>query len=274
MRKLNLIAGLPRSGSTLLCNLLNMNPKFHATPTSYTIDIVRNIRSTFSHNPTTKSHNRLSELDNIREGIKGFLNGFYYDKEVVFDKSRGWTANITLLDDILGHKDTKIIWTYRDPVEIVSSIEKRYLDTIILENPDEINGVNFNLLNGRVQTFIGDGGIVAQPVWLLDNAVRMGYGDRILIVRYWDLTNNTQETLNRIHDFIGEDRYDYNKNNFADLKQTSFEYDGFYNYKFMHTIKEGEVKYKKHNVNLPQDVIDDINLRFSWLNEYVHSQFN
>jgi sulfotransferase len=273
MRKLNLIAGLPRSGSTLLCNLLNMNPEFHATPTSYTIDVLRNIRSTFSHNVTAKTHNRLDEMENIRQGMKGFLDGFYYDKNVVFDKCRGWTANLPLIDKIMGHNETKIIWTYRDPVEIVSSIEKRYNDTILLENADEAAGVNFNLLNNRIQTFIGDGGIVAQPVWLLDNAVRTGYGDRILIVRYWDLTNNPQQTLDRIHEFIGEPKYQYDKEDFKDLKQTSFEFDGMYNYKFMHTIKEGEVKYKKHNVMLPQEIIDDINVRFSWLNEYVHSQF-
>jgi sulfotransferase len=270
MRKLNLIAGLPRSGSTLLCNLLNMNPEFHATPTSYTIDILRNIRSTFSNNVTAKTHDRLEEMDSIRNGMKGFLDGFYSDKEVVFDKCRGWTSQLPLLDEILGHKDTKIIWTYRNPVEVVSSIERRYMDTLLLENADESAGANFTTLNGRIDAFINDGSIVAQPVWLLDDAInRMGLGDRIMIVKYWDLTNNTQETLNRIHHFIGEEAFEYDKEDFSDLKQSTKEFDGLYNYKFMHTIKEGEVIYKKHNVTLPEDLIEKINHRFTWLNEFV-----
>jgi hypothetical protein len=34
----------------------------------------------------------------------------------------------------------------------------------------------------------------------------------------------------------------------------------------MHTIKEGEVRYKKHEVDLPQDLILKINHRFQWVN--------
>jgi sulfotransferase len=34
MDNMNVICGLPRSGSTLLCNILNQNPKFWASSTS------------------------------------------------------------------------------------------------------------------------------------------------------------------------------------------------------------------------------------------------
>lgn len=267
MKKLHLIAGLPRSGSTLLCNLLNMNSKFHATPTSPLIDVIRNIRSTFSHNVTFKTHNRLEQMDSMKKGIKGFIDGFYEDKEVVFDKCRGWTSNLMLLDEILGHKETKVIWTYRDPIEVVSSIEKRYRDTIMLENNDEAAGADFTTLDSRVNTYINDGGIVARPVWLLDDAYKMGYGDRIMIVRYGDLTMNPQLVLNQIHDFLGEEHHLYSINDFKDLKQTTHEFDGFYNYKFMHTINEGGVEYKKHENILTADLIDKINHRFTWIND-------
>jgi sulfotransferase len=269
MKKLNLIAGMPRSGSTLLCNLLNMNPSFHATATSPMIDVVHNMRSTFSHNPTFKTNDRLSQYENMRIGLKGFIDGFYHDKNIVFDKCRGWSNNLPLLDAILQHTDTKIIWTYRDPVEVVSSIETHYQKTILLENPDEIGGVDFSTIGARVDAFINDGGIVARPVWLLNDAYEMGYSDRILLVRYGDLTMNPQETLNKIHKFIGEKPFAYDKDNFIDLKQTTIEFDGLYNFKFPHTIKEGEVKYVKHIVNLPEHIIEKINHRFTWINDLV-----
>jgi hypothetical protein len=174
-----------------------------------------------------------------------------------------------LLDEILGHKETKVIWTYRDPIEVVSSIEKRYRDTIMLENNDESAGADFTTLDSRVNTYINDGGIVARPVWLLDDAYKMGYGDRIMIVRYGDLTMNPQLVLNQIHDFLGEKHYLYGKNDFKDLKQTTHEFDGLYNYKFMHTIKEGGVEYKKHKNILTSDLIEKINHRFSWVNDLV-----
>jgi sulfotransferase len=269
MKKINLIAGMPRSGSTLLCNLLNMNPKFHATPTSPVIDVLQNIRSSYSHNITFKTHDRLAQYENMRRGLSGFLDGFYYDKDIVFDKSRGWANNLPLLDTILNNTDTKIIWTYRDPVEVVSSIEKHYQRTLLLENADEAGGGDFSMIGSRVDNFINDGGIVARPVWLLNDAYEMGYADRILIVPYHELTNNTQSTMDRIHDFIGEEKYEYDKNDFKDLKQTTQEFDGLYNFKFPHTIKEGEVKYVKHDVNLPGHLIEKINGRFSWVNDLV-----
>lgn len=267
MKKLHLIAGLPRSGSTLLCNILNMNPRFHATATSPVVDIVRNIRSTFSHNVTYKTHDRLSELDAIKRGTKAFIYGYYEDKEVVFDKCRGWTNNIGILDEILGNKDTKIIWTYRDPIEVVSSIESHYQKTIMLENVDESAGADFSTLAARVDNFINDGGIVARPVWLLNDAFEMGYGNRIMLIDYNNLTKYPQQTMDRIHNFLGEEPFKYDANNFEDLKQTTYEFDGLYNYKFPHTIREGSVTYKKHNVTLPQHIIEKINHRFSWVNE-------
>ena len=100
----------------------------------------------------------------------------------------------------------------------------------------------------------------------------MGYSDRILLVSYWDITNNTQATLDKIHDFLGEDKYQYDKEGFKDLKQTTDEFDGLYNYKFPHTIKEGEVKYVKHDVSLPPHIVENINSRFSWINDLMRKQ--
>ena len=274
MPKIHLIAGLPRSGSTLLCNLLNMNPKFHATATSPLLDVVRNIRSTFSHNVTYKSHNRLEEVDSIKRATKAFIENYYdQDKEVIFDKSRGWTSNLGILDEIMGNKDTKIIWTYRDPVEIISSIEKHHQKTLMFESNDEAGGLDFSTLEARVNVFINDNGIVARPVWALNDAYDMGLQDRILLIRYGDLTLNPQETLNRIHKFLGLENYHYSQNDFKDLKQTTNEFDGVYNYKFPHSIKEGEVKYVKHDVKLPQHIIEKINTRFSWINGLIMEKY-
>lgn len=271
MKKLNLIAGMPRSGSTLLCNLLNMNPNFNATATSPVIDVINNMRSTFSHNQTFKTNDRLTQYNDMLNGINGFINGFYANKNIVFDKCRGWSNNLPLLDAILGHKETKVIWTYRDPVDIVSSIEKHYQGTILFESVDELNGSDFSTLSSRVDNFISDGGLIARPVWLLNDAYEMGYSNRILLVKYDDLTSNTQEVLNRIHDFIGEDHYYYNEFNFTNLKQTTSEFDGLYNFKFPHSIKEGGVEFVKHNVNIPEHLIEKINHRFTWINKITNN---
>lgn len=267
MRKFNLIAGLPRAGSTLLCQILNSNPKHHVTPTSGVIDMIRNMRSTFSHNPTFKAQKRLENYDNFRMGLLGFLNGYFYDKEVVFDKCRGWTNNLPILDSVLQNNETKIIWCYRDPVEVISSIEAQYKKTILLENADEqgMPGA-FMTLDRRIGTYANEDGIVGHPIGMLKDAIEMGNLSRILFVKYFDLTNHTQFVMNAIHDFIGEERYEYDLKN---VKQTTYEWDGAYNYKFLHTIKEGEIKWKKADITLPTKYIQAINERFSPINKLI-----
>jgi len=41
MKEIYFINGMPRSGSTLLCNILAQNPEFHVTPTSGLSELVR-----------------------------------------------------------------------------------------------------------------------------------------------------------------------------------------------------------------------------------------
>lgn len=259
------MSGLPRSGSSLICNVLNSNPNFHSTPTSGILDCLNNIKSTFSHNPNFKNQDRLELMGDISNSMKGFLEGYFESKPgVVFDKSRGWPNHIQMIDAILGHKETKLIWTYRNPVEVINSIEKQYQKTILLENADEISdGIAFKTLDRRIASYYN---ILDGPVETLIDAIEMGYGDRIMVVPYSEFCNNPQMMLNQIHIFIGEGLYKYNLD---DIKQSTYEWDGTYNYKFLHTIKEGKVELSQSNIILLEKYINLINERYSKLNELL-----
>jgi sulfotransferase len=174
MRKFNVISGMPRAGTTLLCNLLNMNENFHVTPTSAVLDTIKAMRSNFSHDQTWKAQNRLEIVDDFKNGMKGFVQGFFEKHDVVFDKSRGWPNNLKLIDDILQNTDTKVIWCYRDPVEIIGSIEAQYQKTSIIESIDEQGAPGaFATLDRRIGTFINDGGLVTFPIEALIDAIEM-----------------------------------------------------------------------------------------------------
>lgn len=262
-----MIAGLPRSGSSLLVNILNSNPEFRATSTSGVIDVLRNMKSTFSHNITWKTQDRIALMEDYRKGMKGFLDGFYGNDKVVFDKCRGWSNHLTFIDAILGNSDSKIIWTYRNPVEVLSSIEAHHQKTPLIENTDESQDSGAMItLDRRIGLFINGAGIVSYPVEILKDAIEMGFRDRIHIVKYGDLTTNPKDTLDDIHKFLGEKLFDYD---FDNIKQTVNEHDAFYNYKFPHSIKEGKVEYKKADINLPKKYQNIINNKFSGLNKFV-----
>jgi sulfotransferase len=267
MRSIHTIAGLPRAGSTLLCQILNSNPRFHVTPTSAVLDMLKTMRGNFSSNMTFRAQDRMSIYENFRNGLKGFLEGFFYDSEVVFDKNRAWTTNIKLLDTILQNDETKIIWLYRDPVEIVSSIEAQYQKTLLLENMDETSAPGaFMTLERRISTYTSPEGLIGFPVEGLKDALEMGYANRILFVKYFELTNEPKMTLEKIHDFIGEAYYDYD---FKNIKQSTWEFDGVYNYKFPHVIKEGEIKYKRADLQLEPKYVAAINERYAALNKLM-----
>jgi len=48
MRKIHFISGLPRSGSTLLTNILLQNPQFQTTATSSLLDFLLQVRDNWS----------------------------------------------------------------------------------------------------------------------------------------------------------------------------------------------------------------------------------
>jgi hypothetical protein len=214
---------------------------------------------------------RLSESERFKAGVSAYLHAYFQDKRVVFDKNRAWVNKLPIVDRLLGHQDSKIIFCYRNPVEVFQSIEARYQQTILMENIDEPhNELGFATLLNRVETFISqDFTLMSTPVSLLEDALNQGLGHRILIVRYDALCSQTQNTLNQIHEFIGEPKMEYD---LSQLKQTTFENDAHYNYKFSHTIREGEVTYSPTQINLPQTAIDMINQRFNWIVSKVEKQ--
>lgn len=267
MRSFNMIAGLPRAGSTLLCQILSSNPEFHVTPTSGVLDMLRAMRSIYSQNPTWRAQDRLKLYENFKMGLQGFVDGFFHDAKVVFDKNRGWPSHLLMLDTILDNDKSKIIWLYRDPAEIISSIEAQHQRTILMENMDEGSAPGaFMTLDRRIGTYANADGLIAQPVEMLKDAIEMGYFNRIFFVKYYDLTNNTQKVMNDIHEFLGEPKFEYN---IEELKQLTWEFDGIYNYKFLHKIKEGKIEYKKGDYKLEPKFIAAINERFAALNNFI-----
>jgi sulfotransferase len=231
------------------------------------LDILKTLRSNFSSNMTFRAQDRISIYENFRQGMKGFVEGYFYDSEVVFDKNRNWPANLKLIDTVLGNEDTKVIYCYRDPVEIVCSIEAQYQKTFLLENMDESAAPGaFSTLERRISTYTAPEGLIGFPIECLKDALEMGYGDRILFVKYFDLTNSPKETLEMIHDFLGEEKYEYD---FKNIQQSTFEFDGIYNYKFPHVIKQGEIKYKRADMMLEPKYVAAINERYLALNKLI-----
>lgn len=99
-KKVIYVTGLPRSGSTLLCQILGTHPEIYSTGHSSPLSqVLENLRHNLSDN-----HFLLSQLDvdfdltysRMLNAYRGFINGWFMetDKPCVVDKNRAWLLMI------------------------------------------------------------------------------------------------------------------------------------------------------------------------------------
>jgi len=275
MRKLHLISGFPRSGSTLLCQILNMNPDFHATQTSPVLDMLAAMQSVYSHNPGYKAVDRIAHYNRFGDAQRNYLEGWYSMDQVIFDKNRGWLFHLMKLDEILDNEDTKILWTYRDPLHVIASMEKHHRNYPLIEHSEDSQpGKPMSSLDGRMSTWVNENGIVMTPARALIDAVNMGHENRIHIIDYKRLCSDTQKVMEEIHKFLGEPVFEYDKNGFKDLKQVTHEYDHVYNYKYPHDIVEGKIVYSDPDVAHLEPYREIIAKRFEFVTKHCQTKLS
>lgn len=226
------IAGLPRSGSTLLANILCQNPRFYASGTSGIMDVMFGIRNQwdnlveFKATPNPEAKKRV---------LKAVLDSYYdIGKPVVFDKCRGWLSLIEMAEYALDER-VKILVPVRDLRDVVSSFEKlwRKANAFKQSAPDGFY-FDFQTVEGRVNYWLrGD-----QPVGLAVNrirdAIKRGCGDRLFFVEFDKLTSNPEETMRAVYAFLGEEYYVHD---FDNVEQVNKEDDGIFGFEGLHTIR-------------------------------------
>lgn len=73
------ISGLPRSGSTLLCNILAQNPRFYVSATSGILDVMFGVRNQWDKLIEFRAMaSEQSEVAKVRV-LRGILESYYSD---------------------------------------------------------------------------------------------------------------------------------------------------------------------------------------------------
>lgn len=254
-KTVHFVSGMPRSGSTLLCNILAQNPRFHATGTSGIVDVLYAARNIFSTStPFLAMKEEVLDRKTINV-FKGILQGFFADVEnpVCFEKSRGSEAHMEMFEAILGRRP-KVICCVRDVREVLASFEKLYHKTRATRQiPDEritradglSNFWTFETCVQRCQWLLkNDGGIVGTPInrireaplrgWRVSTADTSNKDCDILFVDYETLTCKTKRVMEDIYEFLDEDYYAHD---FQNVQQVTFEDDLVHVYKDLHKIR-------------------------------------
>lgn len=228
------ISGLPRSGSTLLANILAQNPRFHATATSGIMDIMFNVRNTWNNLIEFKaSPDYAAELRVLRAILESFFSNI--SKPIIFDKSRGWLSELEMIEEVLGHK-VKVLVPVRDLRDVLSSFEKiNRKNAPYSQNPQaRENYFQYQTVEGRVSMNLQP----SQPTGLAYNrivdAINRGFVDRLFFVDFDDLTHNPEETFTQIYTFLEEPFFEHN---FEHVEQVTFENDAVHGIKDLHKIR-------------------------------------
>ena len=234
MKTIHFLNSLPRSGSTLLANILAQNPRFHSTPTSGCLDVLFSIRNNWDKLNEHQANPCPQKLQNV---LRSAFYGYYadVDKPVVFDKSRGWTAYIEMTEQILNRK-AKILTTVRPVVDILASFEMLHRETSKTKQPpgEKSNYFQFQTIKGRCDYWMRNDQVVGLALSRLQDVIKRGYRDRLCIIDFDSLTSKPKETMMMVYDFLEEKYFNHD---FNYVEQVTKEDDEIYGYVNLHKIR-------------------------------------
>lgn len=228
------VAGLPRSGSTLLCNILAQNPRFGVTPTSGLPEVLRGIRDGWNNVEAFRANPNPEARDGL---MRGAFYGFFehLERPVVFDKSRAWPAYIEMAEHLM-QREMRIIATVRDVRDVLASFERLYRQTIATDAPplQPTEQKPRMLLEDRLEAWASHGGPVGSAYNVLKDALDRGLGDRILFVDFDELTRDPAAQMYRVYTHLGEEPFVHD---FDNVEQVISEDDAVYGYVGLHDIR-------------------------------------
>ncbi len=215
---IHFIAGLPRSGSTLLAAILRQNPRFHAGMSSPLAAIYMAMQSAVSR----RTEGAVFIDDDQKQALlRGVFDNYYHrigETQVVFDTNRTWCAR---MDHIAAHfPEARVIACVRDVSWVMDSIER-----LVRRNIYDLSGIFGFEPGGTVYTRItrlaASDGIVGFALDALREAFHGEHGRRLMLVDYEALTREPAATMSLIYRFIGEAPFEH------DFDALSFDAEAF-----------------------------------------------
>lgn len=249
MKQFYFISGLPRSGSTLLCNILAQNDNVYVSKaTSGCHDVLFGVRNQWDtlieHQAEGVDYNQLKRV------LQNILNSYHTtDKNIVIDKGRGWLSLIEMTEFITG-STPKIIVPVRNLSEIFSSFEKLWRNSTgqTQWNFEKEDYIKSQTVEGRCDIWASSG----QPVGLAYNrvkdAISRGYKDKLLFVEFDELTSQPLQTIRKVYNYLELPYFEHNFNNVDQYTQEDDE--GVHRIPNLHKIRPRVIPVRHDSVEV------------------------
>jgi len=270
MKEFFFLAGMQRSGATILSAILNQNPDIWVSPASPLF------RMMFTQ---TQSHNELENIDYNRSAaiddtIATIPHAFYQDKSAkyIIDKNLNWPSpqGVEIIAKYIT-KNVKFICPVRNVIDILVSF-----DTIINAHPDSKNNQmdeqvlastlpDKPLADRRADFLMRQDKDIQLSLQFMKHATIPEFRHLFHFVEYDDLTTNPEREIDKIYDFLAIEKYNHKFENIED--RSGISEDSITKIKNLHTIRPNlqKVSRKPEEVLLPQTIARYSNLEF-WRN--------
>jgi len=256
------VTGLPRAGSTMLCQLLAMHPDIlcegHSSPLCNTILGIRRMISDDTFFLAQLDHSFDSSYDHLRTAMQGFLRGWNQNstKLAVVDKNRAWLHAIELLLHI--EPEAKLIVCLRDLGQIYGSIEAQHQKTILVDFIDHL--ADYDRFGRADMLFAKDKAIGAPLISLhavpdLPQKVQ----DHLYFLRFEDMVEQPAACMAHIVKWLGLPAFDINPEK---LELGVTESDSHYHMKYLHRQSGCIIKPARHEI--PPRIQAQIETAYAW----------
>lgn len=235
------MAGLPRSGSTMLSAILNQNPDIHSGPSSPVVPTMLALEQSLANDELFRAYPKTPQAAKI---IASVLENWYSDveKRVIIDKNRSWVNRLHYIPGYFG-VEAKVICPVRNIDEILTSfISMQRRTPVTAEGKinfiDEMLVKNNVLLtdDNRCEFLASPNGILGQSYFGLRQAIMEGKQKQLHFVEYDDLINEPEKAMRGIYEFLGLEYYNHD---FSKLENKHKENDAeVYGVNDMHDVRE------------------------------------
>jgi sulfotransferase len=228
------LSGLPRTGSTLLTSILSQNSALHTEGNSALCQLMWDMQVSccnaeqLQNRPDAQNKLLTSIPEVFYQGVEGNI----------VDKCRSWTlpANLELIDKYIT-KSPKIIVMLRPIVDIVKSF-------VLVRGMNGWSNPEAGLLD--------DG---SEPIMRSLDGIKYAKSidsGQFLYLWYDDLVNNPEQTINKVYDFCGWEKFNHQ---FDNIKNLTPERDDLLGLLGLHDIRP-ELKRREVKVKLSDELYE------------------
>ena len=262
------VAGLPRSGSTLLCQLLAEHSQIHSEGHSSPLcSTLLRLRHGISDDEFF-----LAQLDvdfertyaHLKAATQAFVRHWYHtcERPVVVDKNRGWLRNFEYL--LAVEPDARLLVCVRELGQIYGSIEAQHQRTILIDFPDHT--ANHDRYN-RADALFAKEGVIGNPLRALEAVqdLPVAIQQRIHLVIFERLTRDPNAALADICRFLElpQQRIDPKK-----LTVQPHESDSHYRHKYPHRQYASIELPTQHAI--PNRIQAEIEKTYAWYYDHFY----